>query len=411
MNQDTIPTIEELRQFALGSQSVEFKVTSKQEAYQWLQTVLVQVGYIQLPKPDKGTVRNYAATVTGYSRAQITRLISQYVQTGYIRLEPVNVRNQFAVRYTRDDVVALAEIDNAHDRLSGKSALGLLQRAFVTFGDVRYERLAGISVSHIYNLRDTTTYRYKSQTFTKTQSTLVPIGERRKPRPNGQPGFIRVDTVHQGDKDKAKGVYHINLVDEITQWEVVVAVEKISGRYMIPALEAAMGSFPFVLQNFHADNGSEYINKIVADLLETMRVKLTKSRAYHSGDNGLVETKNGSVIRKALGYAHIPREHAPRINIWYHDWFVPYLNFHRPCGYRVTVVNPKTGKRKHSYPASGYMTPHWKLKSLPGAASYLKPDVSFEDLDKAAYAMSDTDWALAMNKAKYQLLKVIFTKH
>lgn len=411
MNQDTMPTINELRSFVVGSQSIDFKTSNKQEAYLWLQKLVVHLGYQQLGKKDKGIVRDYAIVITGYSRSQITRLVGEYLRTGSIDLAPVNSRNQFARRYTRADIVALAELDDTHDRLSGKAMSVLAQRAFVTFGDERYERLASISVSHLYNLRATQTYRHQSHTFTKTQATKVPIGERRKPYPNGNPGYIRVDTVHQGDKDKQKGVYHINLVDEVTQWEVVIAVEKISERFMLPALEAAMKLFPFILLNFHADNGSEYINKKVALLLENMRVKLTKSRAYHSGDNGLVETKNGSIIRKAMGYAHIPQEHAPRINSWYQEWFVPYLNYHRPCGYRVTNINPKTGQRTHKYPVNGYMVPYDKLKSLPNAEQYLKPIVSFEQLDEVAYAKSDTAWASAMNKAKAQLLKEIYTKH
>jgi transposase InsO family protein len=169
--------------------------------------------------------------------------------------------------------------------------------------------------------------------------------------------------VHQGDKaghgkdgsdgkpysTYEKGVYHVNLVDEVTQWEVVVAVEGISERFMLPALEAAMKLFPFRIVNFHADNGSEYINKQVAGLLERMLVKLTKSRPRHSGDNGLVETKNGSIIRKALGYMHIPRtpDNVAVINRWYMAWFVPYLNFHRPCAFRKTTVDGKTGNRTH----------------------------------------------------------------
>ncbi|QQS69306.1 transposase family protein [Candidatus Saccharibacteria bacterium] len=410
MQQHTLPTIEELRQFVSGTQSLDLTIVHKQEAYAWLQQLVVRLDYQHLGKKDKGVVREYAIAVTGYSRAQVTRLIGQYLRTGCIALEPVNMRNQFALRYTREDIGLLAELDDAHDRLSGKAAKVLAQRAFVTFGDARYERLSAISVSHIYNLRGTVTYRNQSHTFTKTQATTIAIGERRKPRPNGQPGFIRIDTVHQGDKDKEKGVYHINLVDEVTQWEVVVAVERITERYMLPALEAALVLFPFVIVEFHADNGSEYINKQVAALLKAMLIKLSKSRAYQSGDNGLVETKNGSIIRKALGYAHIPREYAPDINSWYCTWFVPYLNFHRPCGYRITSVDSKTGKRTHRYPVNGYMVPYEKLKSLPDAKQYLKTGSSFEKLDEVAYAESDTAWAIAMNKAKDQLLKTLYTK-
>jgi transposase InsO family protein len=407
MEQFRILSLDELRLFVSGTSSYGFKANNKAEAYSWLQALCVELKYIKLTKPDKGLVRIFASRVTGYSRAQTARLIAQYVATGTICLDPPNSRNQFARRYSAEDVKCLVEIDNAHDRLSGKAVRKLMQRALVVFGDRRYDRLAGISVSHIYNLRSSRSYINQSRTFTRTQSSLVAIGERRKPMPYGRPGYIRVDSVHQGDKDKEKGVYHINLIDEVTQWEIIVSVEQITERYMLPAIEASLQSFPFEIMNFHSDNGSEYINKKIAQLLETMRIKLTKSRAYHSGDNGLNETKNGSIIRKALGYAHIPREHAPKINVWYEQWFVPYLNFHRPCGYRTTDVNPKTGRMKHSYPIEGYMTPYEKLSSLNNSTQYLKPGISFERLDILAYAMSDTDWAIAMNKAKYQLLKQI----
>ena len=52
------------------------------------------------------------------------------------------------------------------------------------------------------------------------------IGERRRPDPQGQPGYLRVDTVHQGDRPGAKGVYHINAVDEVTQWQIVAQAKR-----------------------------------------------------------------------------------------------------------------------------------------------------------------------------------------
>ena len=86
------------------------------------------------------------------------------------------------------------------------------------------------------------------------------IGERRRPEPNGQPGYLRVDTVHQGDLDGVKGVYHINAVDEVTQWQVVGATAQISEAWLKPALEAMLAQFPFRIFGFHSDNGSEFIN-------------------------------------------------------------------------------------------------------------------------------------------------------
>ena len=126
--------------------------------------------------------------------------------------------------------------------------------------------LSQISISHIYNLRGKKQYTSASLTYTRTQASQVQIGERRKPDPNGKPGFIRVDSVHQGDYDKVKGVYHINLVDEVIQWEVVGCTEKITEQYLEILLEQLLKQFPYKVINFHSDNGSEYINKIVAKL-------------------------------------------------------------------------------------------------------------------------------------------------
>jgi hypothetical protein len=98
--------------------------------------------------------------------------------------------------------------------------------------DARFERLANISSAHTYNPRKLRSHRDHVMVFTKSRPPPVSIGERRKPLPQENPGYLRVDTVHQGDLDGVKGVYHINLVDEVMQWEIVGAVERISESYL-----------------------------------------------------------------------------------------------------------------------------------------------------------------------------------
>jgi hypothetical protein len=401
MNTTHIPTVKQMTDFVSGASAIDLRCSDRQEAYGYIERTLVVLGYFKLKKPEKGIVRAYLAEVTGFSQATLSRLLKQHGQAGRIVLA-LRTQPTFAGKYLPEDIAELARIDEAHDDLSGPAICRVLKREYTVFGNQACIRLKDLSASHLYNLRKTNRYQRRHMTFTKTKPARISIGERTKPRNDGRPGFLRVDSVHQGDKDGEKGVYHINLVDEITQWEVVVCVEGISEKFMIPALTAAMSLFPFMMLNFHADNGSEYINQKVADLLQRMLIKLTKSRPYHSGDNGLAETKNGSIIRKALGWIHIPRtpDNVAAINRWYAAWFAPYLNFHRPCGYRVTTVDAK-GKRTHKYPKDGYMMPYEKLRSLPNAKQYLKPGITFDLLDHQAYAMSDTQWAEAMieNKA------------
>ena len=239
-------------------------------------------------------------------------------------------RTRYARKYGPEDVALLAELDRLHDTHSGPATKALLVRAHRRFGDARYARLAAISVSHLYNLRAGDGYRKQRRLWTRTRPTPVRIGVRKAPAPQGLPGYIRIDTVHQGDQDGLKGVYHINAVDIVTQWELVAAVERISEAYLLPVIALLLEGFPFAIRGFHSDCGSEYVNHDVAKLLEKLRVEFTKSRPRQTNDNALVECKNGAIIRKLMGYSYIPQKHAAAINHFYTEALNPYLNFHRP---------------------------------------------------------------------------------
>jgi hypothetical protein len=236
--------------------------------------------------------------------------------------------------------------------------------------------------------------------YQPTRPTPVNIGERRRPEPDGRPGYLRVDTVHQGDRDGVKGVYHINAVDEVTQWEVLGATPQISEAYLLPVLHAMLEQFPFRIRGFHSDNGSEFINHTVAQLLNKLLIEQTKSRPRHSNDNGLAEAKNGAVVRKHMGYTHIAAPHAAAIEVFYERYFNPYLNFHRPCGVPEQVVNAK-GKSSRVY--RWYATPWEILRQLPGLAGHLKEGVTTEELEQKAGVRTDTQAAEEMQKAKEKL--------
>ncbi len=406
MNDTKVIGLKQVKQFLVGTESVDFKPQSVSACYEWIARTLKRFNYYRLRKQDKSMVRNYILKVTGYSRQQLTRLIEQYRKTHWIggRRKP---RNSFSKRYTKEDILRLAQTDEYHQTLSGPATKKLFERAYYLFGDNTYERLATISVAHIYNLRKSHLYVEKRWHYKKTQRTMVAIGERRKPFSDGQPGYLRIDTVHQGDLDKEKGVYHINAVDEVTQMEVICAVEKISENYLIPVLEKLIEEFPFEIKGIHADNGGEYINYTVARLLQKLLIELTKSRSRHSNDNALVESKNGSIIRKHLGYMHIPQKWAPVINTFYKVYLNPYVNYHRPCFFAEIKIDSK-GKQKKIYPYKSIMTPYDKLKSLPDANKYLKPGITFEKLDALATELTDLEAARKMNEARTKLFRTIF---
>jgi transposase InsO family protein len=396
-------TQEQIQEFLKGSRPIEFTGQNRAELYEFVQRVLVAQEYAVQGKKQRGAVRAYLSKVTGMSLPQMTRLIRQYRQEGVVQAAAYG-RRRFATKYTSRDVAILAEVDMAHDWLSGPATLHILQREYEQFGKTSHARLAEISVAHLYNLRHSVAYRKRTAKWQATQPSGIAIGERRKPDPQGRPGFLRIDTVHQGDWEGAKGVYHINAVDAVTQWQVVGCVERISEQYVLPVLEAVLHQFPFRILGFHSDNGSEYVNYEVAQLLKSLLIEFTKSRANRTQDNALVEGKNGAVIRKHIGYGHIGAEHAERVHQFYTRHLNPYLNFHRPCGFARVSLDAR-GKRRRQYLREDYATPYEKLKGLEKGEQYLKPHTSFAQLEQIARKMSDTESARKMSAAKAELLR------
>src|SRR3989344_4429776 len=389
MNDDNVVSIAQLREFLKLSNSATFSRENVDEAYEWIGRTLGKFAYHRLAKKKKGTGRAEASRRKG----EVGRIVKRE------RTQPT-----FPTIYTPEDISLIATVDNAEGRRTGGALKKTLMDMFHVYKDSRFERLSNISVSHLYNLRGTTVYQSRSLSYTKTPTVSVDIGIRKKPRPEGRPGFLRVDSVHQGDLDKQKGVYHINLVDEVTQDEIVVTVEGISEEFLRPALEAALEDFPFRILGFHSDNGSEYLNKVVARLLQKLLIEQTKSRSRRTNDNALVEGKNAAVVRKHFGYAHIPRKYATLMNEFNRDYLNPYLFFHRQCAFATDVVD-ENGRVKKIY--KDYLTPCEKLLSIPDVEQYLKSDVTKEELRKETLRQTRLAAAQEMQEAKKQLFEEI----
>jgi len=409
MNDEQLHTLAQMQAFVDGTVAVEFAV-AVEERYGFIARTVRRFGYARLKRAEKAVVLRFLERVSGYSRQQLTRLVKRGGEGGQLSKRYRGSRTSFARTYTSADVLLLAHTDNLHGTLSGLATKKLMERAFELFREVRYERLAGISVAHLYNLRQREGYERQRQVWTKTRPVSIAIGERRAPAPDNQPGYLRVDSVHQGDQDGVKGVYHINTVDCVTQYEGVATCERISEAFLIPVLEALLQSFPFRILGFHSDNGSEFINHQVAKLLNKLLIEeQTKSRSRHSNDNAQAESKNGAIVRKHLGYSHIPQRFASLVNAFCRDHLNPYVNFHRPCLFAETITDAK-GRQRKRYPYKLMMTPYEKLKSLHQAQQFLKPGITFLQLDAQASAVSDNEAAQRLNNARAILFRTIFNR-
>ncbi len=413
MDETKLRTIAQLQEFLAATPEVSFTGTAGDgdtQRYAHISRVLRRFDYRQRDKRERGVVLAYLRRTSGYSRTQITRLVARWIDN---RLADVPLAKRyrtpaapFARKYTASDIELLVEMDRANEDVCGPAVVHLLRRAYTVYGDPRYERLADLSVSHLYNLRKSAGYQTLRVSFTKTRPVCNPIGVRKAPRPHGRAGWVRIDSVHQGDLDGVKGVYHITCVDASSQWHVEACVQGISEAFLLPVLELVIEQFPFVIEGFHSDNGSEYINHRVAKMLEKLRIEQTKSRSRHSNDNALAESKNASVVRKHMGYSHIPQKYAKPINDFYQGVFNPWLNLHRPCLYATEVVSEQ-GKIKKIYKNKDVKTPLERLVQLHerGLVRF-KADLTLEHLLAQANEKTDLQAAREMQKAKADLFEL-----
>jgi hypothetical protein len=399
MDDDHIESVAQLKELVKLGKCVKFNSNNKEETYEWIGRTLGKFRYFRELKKNKGVIKNYIVVMTGYSDDQIKKLIRRKKKFGRVFLME-RTQHTFPKKYEASEVAVLAEATSLLNHPNGKAVKQMMKDMYHLYEDNRFEHLQHISVSHFYNLRKTNIFQSRMLNYRKTNPVKVNIGIRKKPAPFGKPGYIRVDSVHQGDLDKEKGVYHINLVDEVTQWEITGCVEGISEYFLVPLLETLLEMFPFKILGFHSDNGSEYINKIVAQLLFKMNIEQTKSRSRKTNDNALVEGKNGAVIRKNMGYHHIPKKYAKDINLFYIEYFNSHIDFHRHCAFATDYVDDY-GKVRKVYET--YMTPCQKLLSIENVEQYLKYGVTKESLMQEQMKLSHVESAEKLQKAKAKL--------
>ena len=324
-------------------------------------------------------------------------------QTGRVKAAAYQ-RTKFATRYTTADVELLAYVDKAHGNLSGPATRRILEREYTEYGQAAYQRLAAISVAQLYRLRNSAAYRKRNTSYQPTRPTPIPIGERRKPQPHGTPGYLRIDTVHQGDQDGRKGLYHINAVDQVTQWEIVAATPQISELWLMPVLEAMLEQFPFVIRGFHSDNGSEFINYTVARLLEQ-----TADRTD--------QVAGASFRRQRLGGVQERRRHSQAHRLR------PHRRATRRGGGRISSPASESVRQLPSS-LRGAQDPHRSQRQAPPCLSALghavrdlhrdtamrelpASGVSLAELRRQAREKSDTEAAIEMQRAKKKLLSTI----
>ncbi|MGF6597621.1 transposase InsO family protein [Paraburkholderia sp. GAS448] len=408
LNESQIRALDQVRAVLDGTQTLDFApAASPSKRREWVGSVLRRFRYNQLKRPHRGLVLRYLRRFSGFSRTHMTRLVQLWMlghRLAWVKGTPANA---FARRYTDEDVFTLAETEREYGRLSGPAMVVVLRRMYQVYGDERFERLQHLSASHLYNLRRSQAYRLHHTTYTKTRANPkgAAIAVRRAPAPENRPGFIRIDSVHQGNTEDQRGVYHINAVDCVTQWEVVATVPTLEREHLLPVLRDMIDQSPFRILGFHSDGGSEYINHEVARMLKEQLIDFTRSRPRHCNVNALAESRNGNVVRRQFGYAYIPAEWAKQFNAFCVDLLNPFLNMHRPCLFGTEVPDPKKpGRTRRVHRHEDVMTPLEKLASLPDAGRFLREGITLDQLQQQARSQTDVEAARQVREARERLM-------
>ena len=143
---ERVVTLEQVRAFVEGNEPVDLVGAGRQSPCELIGRTVGRFGYRGLGKRDKGLVRCCLAKVTGLSRAQLTRLLRQYLDSGRI----VDHRGgpparPFQRRYTKGDVRLLGVVDEQLGQMSGPATRAVMRREFEVFGDARFEQLSRLS--------------------------------------------------------------------------------------------------------------------------------------------------------------------------------------------------------------------------------------------------------------------------
>lgn len=174
MNETQLGTIEQIEAFLAGVVSVTFTAAGDDiETYAFISRTLGRFDYPRRGKRDRGVLHRYLEQVSGYSRAQSNRLISRW-KVNRLAAPPLSKHSRapttaFARKYTAQDLVLLVGMDRAHEDVCGPVIVHLLHRAYHLHADARYERLADLSVSHLYKLRKSRGYQAQRRSFVGTR--------------------------------------------------------------------------------------------------------------------------------------------------------------------------------------------------------------------------------------------------
>jgi hypothetical protein len=313
--------------------------------------------YQRAGRPHKTRILDEFCATCGYHRKAALRLLNRPLTTAppkrcgpKVRYDPVQVLPVLKPIWLASEQLcskllkaALPEWLEHHERRSAP-----LPEAFK-------KKLLAISPAQIDRLLRPARVQHPKKGLSATRpGTLLrqQVPTRNGPPDTTRPGSVEADTVaHCDDSTQGDYVNSLTFTELFSGWTENRAVWNKSADAVLAQLQALEPVVPYVMQDFHTDNGGEFLNWALHRHLTGRAVKLpwTRSRAYRKNDNAHCEQKNWTHVRQLFGHQRFGHpELVPLMNDLYAQEWSQFTNHFKPT-FKLLKREKKDGKTVRTY--------------------------------------------------------------
>ena len=314
--------------------------------------------------------------VSGYHRKHAIRMLRA------VKIEEPCARLPRPRRYDGDVGDALVVLWEASDRVCGKRlrvVMPMLVEALERHGHIQLDRnvrarLLSASAATIDRLL--IVRRAKGNDRARRRSGVVPALRRSIPVrtfadwKDPLPGFVEADLVsHSGPSAAGSFAQTLTITDIASGWTECVALVVRDGALVVEALMKLRKTLPFPFRGFDTDNGSEFLNDTVISYCRENGIEFTRSRPYRKNDQAWVEQKNGSVVRRFVGYRRFEGLAAVGVLSRLYEAARLFVNFFQPSFKLASKTRIGARVVKHYHPPA---TPSSRLLALESVPAEIK---------------------------------------
>jgi hypothetical protein len=292
--------------------------------------------YLAAGRASKGRLLNSLIEATGYNRKYA---ISLLVTSPSIRTGQPRPRKS---KYGSDVVDAVLQLWRAANGICAKRLLPFLPtliEALERCGHMNLDRqlkskILDMSLSTLERmLKKERDKESKGRSLTRPGSLLKKqVAVKTFAEWNDlRVGFVEADLVaHCGGDISGKFIQTLTTTDIATGWTEIVPLLHKADTHVRSGLEKVIELLPFRLKGIDCDNGTEFLNHEMVAWCKARKITFTRSRAYRKNDQAHVEEKNGSVVRKLVGYDRFEGSEALEIMTDLYSVSRLYINYFQP---------------------------------------------------------------------------------